>query len=512
MTQLSLATALMDAGKSSSTSIAKPSTEEGRLAGKPAGKEFADVMDAANTSSGKNERTYSATPEDSSKELQTADEQHAEDADQSEGLRDLADAGAIAEPDPSDVSKGTADLKASAPDVDRVSVLPVGSGTSNAGAAPEDIGAELNSLHGASHLMATELGEVTPHTPAITNDQRGAELASEQPEIPAANVRPAGQEPGLLTNTDKGAAGPVSALATVNATAVQSALSKSEAMLDPESGVAPAARGDAASGAPTGAVSIAATPVVPAGTTPTLLQKHAVDVGVGEERALRRAETAELASTPAPAQTATAAANVTAAATNASVAATQIAPVQPAVQAAQDTAQRKLIADAELDVAHIELRGGSTQGTTGTAANAAPPQPGLARHIAFQIADAMRANPDRPIELALSPKELGSVRLTISAADGNVVLQVLAERPETLDLMRRNSDGLLRDLAELGFTSIDLAFGQGSSADGDASGDDGRSTGPDDNTLMTDSELDQTVDPVAAAIQLDGANGLDIRV
>jgi hypothetical protein len=66
---------------------------------------------------------------------------------------------------------------------------------------------------------------------------------------------------------------------------------------------------------------------------------------------------------------------------------------------------------------------------------------------------------DRPVELILSPEELGIVRMTLSASDGAAVLSVSAERPDTLDLMRRNIELLERQFRDLGFDSVSFTFG-----------------------------------------------------
>ena len=104
-------------------------------------------------------------------------------------------------------------------------------------------------------------------------------------------------------------------------------------------------------------------------------------------------------------------------------------------------------------------------------------QPDLPRNVAVQLAQALRqAGGERPMELVLNPAELGRVRISMQASEGAMTVQVLADRPETLDLMRRNIDTLAQEFHEMGFGSADFAFGQsmagGDSADGDASNTD----------------------------------------
>ena len=78
--------------------------------------------------------------------------------------------------------------------------------------------------------------------------------------------------------------------------------------------------------------------------------------------------------------------------------------------------------------------------------------------VAHQLAGALPTGPDQPIELTLSPEELGRVRMILSVADEGVRLVVQAERPETADLMRRHADQLARDFRDMGYAQINLSF------------------------------------------------------
>jgi hypothetical protein len=64
------------------------------------------------------------------------------------------------------------------------------------------------------------------------------------------------------------------------------------------------------------------------------------------------------------------------------------------------------------------------------------------------------------IDITLSPEELGKVRLAATQTENGIVLVIQAERPETLDLMRRNISDLLGDLQDLGFADINYSDGQ----------------------------------------------------
>lgn len=115
-----------------------------------------------------------------------------------------------------------------------------------------------------------------------------------------------------------------------------------------------------------------------------------------------------------------------------------------------------------LEFSSLEGRSNATLHTTSGVA-----RPEFARSVAAQMAEVIRHFPDKPVDLSLNPQELGKLRMSIAAAEGSVTIQILAERQETLDLIRRNIDQLSRDLSEMGFGSVNLAFGQGAQQSAD---------------------------------------------
>lgn len=79
--------------------------------------------------------------------------------------------------------------------------------------------------------------------------------------------------------------------------------------------------------------------------------------------------------------------------------------------------------------------------------------------VAEQVAVALSAASPGSFELRLHPEELGSVRLGLTASDGGVTVQLTAERPETMDLLRRHADTLARELRQAGYDSVTFRFG-----------------------------------------------------
>ncbi|MDP5360631.1 MAG: flagellar hook-length control protein FliK, partial [Paracoccaceae bacterium] len=117
---------------------------------------------------------------------------------------------------------------------------------------------------------------------------------------------------------------------------------------------------------------------------------------------------------------------------------------------------KSLDAEVSIGLGGIERGLSSTQSVTGTPATATTE---TARHVAQQIAVSVMNTPGKATEIALNPEELGRVRLSLTAADGVITLAVLAERPETQDLLRRHMDVLAQEFRALGYGTISFSFG-----------------------------------------------------
>jgi len=128
----------------------------------------------------------------------------------------------------------------------------------------------------------------------------------------------------------------------------------------------------------------------------------------------------------------------------------------------------------------------------------------LPQQIAVQIARMDSAGGD--LVLRLDPPELGQLRIVFSGFEGQVSAQVLADRADVAEQMRRNADLLEQALQDAGFADVDLSFGQG-----DQMAEDGDS--PAQTGLQVSYDLDvetsaSGVSPTGAALR----DRLDIRV
>ena len=146
---------------------------------------------------------------------------------------------------------------------------------------------------------------------------------------------------------------------------------------------------------------------------------------------------------------------------------------------------------------------------TGTSPQTAPLRADLAPQVARQLIEVMSQAIHRPIEITLSPQELGRVRMSILAEDGAITVNIIAERADTLELMRRNIDQLGQTFRSMGYEQISFAFGQGTHS-GDQEGQSDTPNQEPDLFRITD----ETIPEAPSIIDLNASpeRGVDIRL
>ncbi|WP_377192457.1 flagellar hook-length control protein FliK [Ruegeria meonggei] len=130
----------------------------------------------------------------------------------------------------------------------------------------------------------------------------------------------------------------------------------------------------------------------------------------------------------------------------------------------------------------------------------------VARAIAGQMATSITARPHSGvIEIALNPEELGRVSIVLNGRDDGLHLAIAAERPETLEMMRRHLSVLEAEFRNLGLG--DLSFDLGTSSDARQDG----SPGEDSTAFSTPPPENRAEDgPTPARMGADGR--IDIRM
>jgi hypothetical protein len=89
--------------------------------------------------------------------------------------------------------------------------------------------------------------------------------------------------------------------------------------------------------------------------------------------------------------------------------------------------------------------------------------------ISRQVSQVVSSSPTSETTLRLEPAELGRVTLSLRGDERSMTLFVQAERPETLELIRRSSQDLAGELSDLGYENITFEFG----SSGERAADDG---------------------------------------
>ncbi len=123
-----------------------------------------------------------------------------------------------------------------------------------------------------------------------------------------------------------------------------------------------------------------------------------------------------------------------------------------------------------------------------------------------QLAEAIIGAEDGQVELQLEPEELGRVSFNVKHSDQGITLHITADRPETLELLRRHAEQLARYLQEHGYQNSSFSFAGGRS---------GRQSAPqklrDAGPRLASVETNPSV-TLAAESKRRASDGLDLRL
>jgi flagellar hook-length control protein FliK len=141
-------------------------------------------------------------------------------------------------------------------------------------------------------------------------------------------------------------------------------------------------------------------------------------------------------------------------------------------------------------------------------ATPAAAKPELANHIAQQIVDVVKTLPNRPVEISLNPEELGRLKLHLVTSEAGIAVHVSAERPETMDLLRRHIGILDQEFLKLGFEDVAFSFAGGQGPHDQADPSNGQS--PEHQAEIADPLAPAETPPAPATLPREG--GLDLRL
>lgn len=81
-----------------------------------------------------------------------------------------------------------------------------------------------------------------------------------------------------------------------------------------------------------------------------------------------------------------------------------------------------------------------------------------------QVIEAIRAAQGNRVELQMAPEELGRVSISFQPEGDALRVHLIADRPETLDLLRRHAPELAAELRAAGYESASFSFGRSGNA------------------------------------------------
>jgi flagellar hook-length control protein FliK len=147
--------------------------------------------------------------------------------------------------------------------------------------------------------------------------------------------------------------------------------------------------------------------------------------------------------------------------------------VSPAGQGDAGAGAQPLVAASATDPAHVlhqPAQGGNAPGGAASGGSPVSLALGAAQAIVATLPSPLRDLGTGTLEIALDPPELGRVRLSLVETGGVMVVSILADRPETADLMRRHLDILAQEFARSGLEPPQVRIGAGSAEGGTARG------------------------------------------
>ncbi len=240
----------------------------------------------------------------------------------------------------------------------------------------------------------------------------------------------------------------------------------------------------------------------------SLIDKHAVVTATTGSEPKQQGVSANLAEIPQGDSSVASEFRPAPARTNGAAAAPGFAQMQLLASAKSDP-KTEQSAVQELDISQSPGDTRSPVATREASLMSSPPptsRADIARAIAGQMAAVISSRPGTgAVEVALNPEELGRVSIVLNGREDGLHMSITAERPETLDLMRRHISVLESEFQKLGFGGLSFEFG--TSPDTGHGGSDAHRPASVDTGLA---EADQILDP--SVPKTGPSRGIDIRL
>jgi hypothetical protein len=131
------------------------------------------------------------------------------------------------------------------------------------------------------------------------------------------------------------------------------------------------------------------------------------------------------------------------------------------------------------------------------------------------IAATLQHQADGATEIALSPDELGGVRLRLEADPRDperMIVHLAFDRPDTMDLFRRHADQLTDAIRAAGYAEAKLDFGQHGTGTEAHSGQESSRRGNESALIETGSGSSRAAPDPRLSLRLADVAGLDLRL
>jgi len=140
-----------------------------------------------------------------------------------------------------------------------------------------------------------------------------------------------------------------------------------------------------------------------------------------------------------------------------------------------------------------------------------PPTSAPVVQVAEKVSEILGHRTASGVDLLLHPKELGNIRISVISQEHGVLIQVSADKADTLEYLRRNSDALQAELLASGQSGAELQFGMAS----DDRSQENPTAKEESVTLSSATGADEQLTPRARTIEKNRGlptNTLDLRL
>ena len=165
----------------------------------------------------------------------------------------------------------------------------------------------------------------------------------------------------------------------------------------------------------------------------------------------------------------------------------------------------------ELPLLRLSGPGQAAQGAGLMSVESLPEARQITRQVAEQVAPSVHRTSAGQVTIQMAPAELGRVDISMQPREQGMTLLIAADRPETLDLLRRHVDLLAEDLRAMGWSDLSFQFGAGGRSPEDRGKDERGPSDPASGPVGHPAGASQELRSAGGEIRALSAGRLDLR-